>query len=67
MKTIPMMEARTAALLTALAIGFGLAFHSIFFLVAAGVVLLVIGQWTVNEIHKFVVDFRRKEAPAHWS
>lgn len=66
MKTMPMMEARTAVLLIALAIGFGLAFHPIFFLVATGVALLVIGQWTVNEIHKFLVDFRRKEAPAHW-
>ena len=65
MKTIPMMEARTAVLLIALAVGFGLAFHLIFFLAAAGVVLLVIGQWTVIEIRKFLVDFRRKEAPAH--
>lgn len=65
MKTIPMMEARTAVLLIALAVGFGLALHPIFFLAAAGVVLLVIGQWTVNEIRKFLVDFRRKEAFAH--
>ena len=65
MKTIPMMEPRTVALLTALAIGCGLAFHPIFFLMAAGVVLVVIGQWTANEIRKFLVDFERKEVLAH--
>jgi len=66
MKTIPMTEARTTVLLIALAIGFGLAFHPIFFLVAAVAVLLALGQWTVNEIHKFLVDFRRKETLTHW-
>ena len=50
MKTILVMEARTMVLLTGLAVGFGLAFHPIFFLIALGVVLLVVGQWTITEI-----------------
>ena len=62
MKTIPIMEARTMVLLIAIAVGFGLAFHPIFFLVALGVVLLVVGQWTITQIRKFLVDFRRKQA-----
>lgn len=65
MKTIPTIEAPTAVLLIALAIGVGLAFHPLFFLVTGAVVLLVIGQWTGNEIRKFLLEFRRKETPAH--
>lgn len=48
MKTIPMLETRTVALLTALAIGFGLAFHSFFFVVAAGIMLFAVAGWTTR-------------------
>ena len=50
MKTMPMMETRTVALLIALAIGFGLAFHPGFFLVAMAVVLLVIAEWAMRKL-----------------
>jgi len=62
MKTI---EPRTVALLTALAIGFGLAFHKLFLVVAAGVVLLAVAQRTGNELRKFLIDFRSKHNPLH--
>jgi hypothetical protein len=65
MKTIPMMETRTVALLTALAIGFGLAFHSFFFVVAAGIMLFVVAGWTSRETRRFLIEFRRKIYPAH--
>ena len=65
MKTIPMMEARTVALLTGLAIGFGLAFHPLFFVVAAGIVLVATTEWTINELRKFLIVFRQKQPVAH--
>ncbi len=65
MKTIPMMEFRTVALLTGLAIGCGLAFHPLFFVVAAGIVLVAAAERTANELHKFLIDFRNKQYPAH--
>lgn len=60
MKPIHVMQPRTLALLIALAIGFGLAFHPLFFLVATAVVLIALGQWTADEFRKFVADFRKK-------
>ena len=65
MKTIPMLEAPTAALLIALAVGAGLAFHPLFFVVAVIIVLLIAGQWTRNEIRSFLVDFRELQTLGH--
>jgi hypothetical protein len=67
MKTIPMMETRTVALLTAFAIGFGLAFHSFFFVVAAGIMLFAVAGWTTRETRRFLIEFRRRHYPAHSS
>ena len=51
MKTIqklPMMEARTVALLVGLTVGLGIAVHEFFFVVALGIVLVVAGEWTAR-------------------
>ena len=58
MKMIPIIEARTVVLLIALAIGCGLAVHPLFFAVAVGMALLVAIEWTLNELRKFLVQFR---------
>ena len=59
MKMIPIIEARTVVLLIAVALGCGLALHPLFFAVAVGVALVVAVEWTVNELRKFLVEFRR--------
>lgn len=64
MKTISMMETRTVALLTALALGLGLAFHPLFFALAAGIFLFGVAQWTEQETRKFLIEFRRRHYPA---
>lgn len=61
MKTIqklPMMEARTVALLTGLAVGLGIVVHEFFFVVALGVVMIVIGEWTAQKVQEYLRDFR---------
>jgi hypothetical protein len=61
MKTIqklPMMEARTVALLIGLAIGLGIAVHEFFFVVALGIVLVVVVEWTAQRVHEYLHDFR---------
>ena len=67
MKTIPMMETRTVAVLTALAIGCGLAFHPFFFVVAAAIVSFAVAEWTTRETRRFLIEFRRRRYPAHSS
>lgn len=61
MKTIqklPMMEARTVALLIGLAIGLGIAVHEFFFVVALGIVLVVALECTAQRIYEYLHDFR---------
>jgi len=61
MKTIqklPMMEARTVALLLGLAIGLGIAVHECFFVMALGIVLVVAVEWTAQTIQDYLRDFR---------
>ena len=55
---IPMMETRTVALLTGLAVGFGIVVHEVFFVVAFGVVLVVVAEWTAQRIQEYLLDFR---------
>jgi type IV secretory pathway TrbD component len=55
---IPMMEARTVALLTGLAVGLGIVVHEVFFVIALAIVLLVVAEWTAQRIQKYLHDFR---------
>jgi hypothetical protein len=60
MKTFQVMEARTATLLLALAVGLALAVHEFFLFVALGVMLLVAAEWTVQEGEKYLRYFRMR-------
>ena len=55
---IPVMETRTVALLTGFAVGLGIIVHQIFFVVALGVVLIAIAEWTAQRIQEYLHDFR---------
>ena len=61
MKTIqklPMMGARTVALLVGLTVGLGIAVHEFFFVVALGIVLVVALECTAQRIYEYLHDFR---------
>lgn len=55
---IPVMEARTVALLTGLAVGLGIVVNEFFFVVALGIVLVVFAEWTAQRIQEYLHDFR---------
>jgi type IV secretory pathway TrbD component len=55
---IPMMETRMVALLTGLAVGFGIVAHEVFFIVALGIVLVAVAEWTAQKIQEYLHDFR---------
>jgi hypothetical protein len=55
---IPMMEARTVAVLVGLAIGLEIAVHEVFFLVALGIVLVAAAEWTAQRTYEFLREFR---------
>ena len=49
MKKDPVMQPRTVAVLTGLAIGLGITVHPFFFLVALGIILAVTMEWAVRK------------------
>jgi uncharacterized protein (DUF2062 family) len=59
MKKVPIMEARTAALLTAFAVGLGMAVHPFFFVLALIVLLVVAVEWTAEKACEYLQEFRR--------
>jgi hypothetical protein len=59
MKRMPIMEARTAGLLTAFAVGLGIAVHPFFFLVALAIFLVAIMEWTTEKLGEYLQTFRR--------
>ena len=63
MQKVPVMEARTVALLIGLSVGMGLAVHQFFFVVALGVVLLAAAEWTAQKADEYFCDFHMR--PRH--
>jgi hypothetical protein len=59
MKRMPIMEARTAGLLIAFAVGLGIAVHPFFFLVALAIFLVAIMEWTTEKLGEYLQTFRR--------
>ena len=59
MKTLPMIETRTVAMLLALAVGLGIALHPLFFVVALLIVLLATAEWTTQKLGDYLHTFRK--------
>ncbi len=59
MKRMLIMEARTAALLIAFAVGLGIAVHPFFFLVALAIFLVAVMEWTTEKLGEYLHTFRR--------
>ena len=59
MKRMPIMEARTAGLLIAFAVGLGIAVHPFFFVVALATFVVAIMEWTTEKVREYLQAFRR--------
>jgi hypothetical protein len=57
------MEPEDVVVVLAFTIGFGLAVHEIFFVLALIVVLVVVGEWTLAKAQEFLHDLHLR--PRH--